>query len=94
MKVKDKNNSTPTKMLRTLAAAKSASTTLVSYYIPSGYAIQNVRTHLVNELATSQNIKSKQTRNDVQSALKSMQANLTRVPPNGLAVFASSESYV
>jgi peptide chain release factor subunit 1 len=49
---------------------------------------------LVDELGTSSNIKSKQTRKSIQSALKSAQQLMKTyktVPENGLAIFSGLE---
>jgi len=69
-------------------------TTLVSYYIPAGKNPGDVSQHVTQELGTAANIKSKTTRKGVQAALRSLQSHLGRIPPNGLAIFASAESYV
>ena len=80
--------------MRNLSSVRSNGTTLISYYIPTGSQFGKVRSHITRELSTSQNIKSKSTRKEVQSALRSIQSNLTHIPRNGLAIFASSEQYI
>ena len=63
--------------IKELELASSNGTTLVSYYIPSGGSISSVSQHVTQELGTAANIKSKTTRKGVQSALKSLQQNIT-----------------
>ena len=75
----------------------SLGTTLVSYYIPAGGSLSSVSQHVTGELGTAANIKSKVTRKGVQGALRSIQQNvkgLRKIPDNGLAIFASSSSYI
>lgn len=66
-------------------------TSLVSLYIPSGSRIHDYNNLIKHELSTANNIKSKKVKNNVQSALKSIQQRLKlhkTVPENGLAIFA------
>jgi len=80
-----------------LQKVSSTGTTLVSYYIPADGSLSQVSQHITHELGTASNIKSKSTRKDVQGALRSIQDHFRRIkaiPANGLAIFASTESYV
>lgn len=66
-------------------------TELVSVYIPSDGSIQQMFQQLQQEISEAKNIKSKQTRNNVQDALKritSILSQYTEVPENGIAIFA------
>lgn len=68
-------------------------TELVSVYVPAGYDLNKVVAHLSDEQGTASNIKSKQTRENVISALEKMLQHLKlykRTPPNGLVVFAGN----
>lgn len=66
-------------------------TSLVSLYIPPKCQPCYYNNFIRQELSTANNIKSKQVRNNVQSALKSIQQGLKlykEIPENGLAIFA------
>ena len=81
-----------------LAKANSCGTSLVTLYIPSGYAISLVSDKLTSELSTAPNIKSKSVRKDVISALKSASAtiksfNRHTAPENGLVLCAGESNY-
>ena len=83
-------------MLSQLRLQKSSGTTLISLYLKGGVA-NSTATMLKQELASSENIKSKQTKNDVQDALRMIRRNLcglTQIPENGLAIFCGNGYYV
>lgn len=68
-------------------------TELVSIYVPAGYDINKINSHVSEEQGTATNIKSKQTRNNVISALEKIIQHLKlypKTPKNGLAVFAGN----
>lgn len=68
-------------------------TELVSVYVPAGYDLNKIVAHLSEEQGTASNIKSKQTRDNVISALEKMLQHLKlykRNPPNGLVLFAGN----
>lgn len=68
-------------------------TELVSVYVPAGYDLNKVVAHLSEEQGTASNIKSKQTRDNVISALERMLQHLKlykKTPINGLVVFAGN----
>ncbi|MFW5852699.1 MAG: peptide chain release factor aRF-1 [Nanoarchaeota archaeon] len=68
-------------------------TELVSVYIPSGYDINKITTHLSQEQGTASNIKSKSTQKNVIDALERMLQHLKlfpQTPPNGLAAFSGN----
>lgn len=78
-----------------LESERAPSTSLISYFIKSG--TNNSSVLLAREMNASENIKDKNTRKAVQTALKSIQNNLkglTHIPDNGLAVFAGNGLYV
>lgn len=81
-----------------LAKANSGGTSLVTLYIPSGYAMSLVSEKLTSELSTAPNIKSKAVRKDVISALKSANATIKsykrhNAPENGLVLCAGESNY-
>jgi len=83
--------------IKHLSNSLSNGTTLISYYVPAGKDSTAVSAHINRELSECLNIKSAQTRKNVQSALRLMQHHLkgsTKMPMNGLAIFASAQSYV
>lgn len=85
------------KLLKELEAIRGRHTELVSVYIPSGYSIIEVINQLSNEKSTATNIKSKNTRKNVLSALEKIIQHLRifrQTPPNGLVVFCGNISPV
>lgn len=78
------------RLLEEIAAKKGMHTELVTVYVPHDRLVTDVIGHLKNELGESSNIKSKQTRKNVMSAIESMISrlkNYRETPPNGLACF-------
>ena len=76
-----------------LEVFKGRHTELVSVYIPSGYEITKITTHISQEQGTASNIKSKSTQKNVIDALERMLQHLklfNQTPPNGLAVFSGN----
>ncbi|MFC2135811.1 peptide chain release factor aRF-1 [Bacteroidota bacterium] len=68
-------------------------TELISVYIPAGYDLNKINTHLSQEQGTATNIKSKATRDNVITSLEKMLQHLKlfdRTPPNGLVVFSGN----
>ncbi|MGM5485090.1 MAG: peptide chain release factor aRF-1 [Nanobdellota archaeon] len=81
------------KFLKELKQHKGRNTELVSVYIPSGYDINKILSHLNEEQGTAANIKSSSTRKNVISALERMIQHLKlfkQTPPNGLAIFSGN----
>ena len=79
--------------IKELEGYKGRGTELVSVYIPAGYDLNKITTHISQEQGTAGNIKSKQTRDNVISALEKMLQHLKlfkQTPPNGLAAFAGN----
>ena len=78
------------KTLKELAEKKGRGTELVSVYIPPDKQLSDVGKHMRDELGQSANIKSKQTRKNVQSAIEVIlqRIRLFKQPPeNGLVLF-------
>lgn len=81
------------KFLKELSSYKARHTELVTVFIPSGYDINKIISHLSQEQGTAKNIKSAITRNNVIDALEKMIQHLRlykQTPPNGLAVFSGN----
>jgi len=81
------------KMLERLQEKEGSGTELISLYIPPDKQIYDVTAQLRDEFGQCANIKSKQTKTNVQSALSSILARLKNVrspPPNGMAVFSGA----
>ena len=78
------------KLVKELDRKTGRGTELISLYIPPSRRISDVIAYLREELSTADNIKSKSTRKNVQSALESIMQRLKlyrKTPPNGLVVF-------
>lgn len=86
------------KKLKELSGYKGRGTELISVYIPFGTDRGAVMNQLATEMGQSGNIKSPQTRKNVQSALKKISNYLKQInfalPPTGLVVFAGNISPV
>ncbi len=70
-------------------------TELISLYIPPDKSISDVSSYINEEMSESSNIKSKSTRKNVQSALKSIKSKLKyidEVPENGVIFFVGEVS--
>lgn len=81
------------KFIKELEGHRGRHTELVSVYIPQGYDLNAIIGHLAQEQGTASNIKSKQTRENVQTALERMIQHLRlfkKTPDHGLAVFAGN----
>ena len=82
-------------LVETLSAIRGRHTELVTVLIPSGQNINLVSKQLESEKSTAANIKSKQTRTNVISAIEMIIRKLKEyrnTPKNGLAVFAGNIS--
>jgi peptide chain release factor subunit 1 len=90
---------TDQQIVQDLANSKSATkgTSLVTLYVSGNSNMNNVSNTLISELSSSQNIKSKQTRTAVQSALKSIQQIVKSLPhiapENGLVLLGGELNY-
>lgn len=81
------------KFIRELESIKGRHTELVSVYVPAGYDLNKVISHLAEEQGTASNIKDKKTRQNVIDSLERCIRHLRlfkRTPENGLAVFAGN----
>ena len=81
------------KMLEKLEAKEGSGTELISLYIPPDKQIHDVTSQLRDEFGQSANIKSKQTKTNVQSAISSILARLklyNRPPERGMAIFCGA----
>ncbi len=78
------------KALKEIKELKGRGTELISLYIPPDKQISDVASYLREEMSESSNIKSKNTKKHVQSALKSILAKLKyfkEPPKNGVIFF-------
>lgn len=81
------------KTLEKLEAKQGSGTELISLYIPPDKQIHDVTGQLRDEFGQCANIKSKQTRTNVQSAISSILSRMKyykNPPPNGMAVFCGT----
>ncbi|NYT04835.1 MAG: peptide chain release factor 1 [Methanomicrobiales archaeon] len=81
------------KTLEKLALKEGSGTELITIYIPPDKQIHDVTAQLRDEFGQCANIKSKQTRTNVQSAISSVLSRLkyyNRPPENGMAVFCGT----
>lgn len=81
--------------IKTLATHRSVcnSTSLVTMYIPGNTRVCDITKMVNSEISKVHNIKSRQTRQDVQDALQAILTNVKSVsqfPSNGVALFAGS----
>ncbi len=83
------------KTLKELSEKKGRGTELVSVYIPHDKQISDVGKQMRDELGQSANIKSKQTRKNVQSAIEVIMQRIRLfkvAPENGLVLFCRYDS--
>lgn len=83
------------KLLKHLRSIRGRHTELVTVYVPSGYSINEIINQLKQEQGTADNIKSKQVRKNVTTALEKITRHLQlykRTPENGLAIFCGNVS--
>ena len=81
------------KTLEKLEAKEGSGTELITIYIPPDKQIYDVTSQLKDEIGQCSNIKSKQTRSNVQAGISSILSRLKyykRPPENGLAVFCGA----
>lgn len=86
---------TPPDIVKNLATviSQTRGTSLVTVYVPAGINLSQITSKLTSELSTSQNIRDKSVRSDVQSALKSGLHKIKsypghNAPENGLVLCA------
>lgn len=83
------------KIIKELASIRGRHTELVTVYIPAGYDLNKIISHLSQEQGTASNIKDTHTRKNVIDSLEKMIRHLRlfkRTPPNGLTVFSGNAS--
>lgn len=83
------------KQLEELKSKQGQGTELITLYIPHDKRISDVVAYLRDEHGSSANIKSKSTRDNVQSALESIMSRLKyykQPPANGMAIFCGAIS--
>ncbi|MFT4297788.1 MAG: peptide chain release factor aRF-1 [Candidatus Woesearchaeota archaeon] len=93
MAISSKQKFELTKFVKELEKHRGRHTELVSVYVPAGYEITKITTHLSQEQGTASNIKSTSTRKNVQDALEKMIQHLKiykQTPPHGLAAFSGN----
>jgi peptide chain release factor subunit 1 len=93
MELSEKQKHELKKFVKDLENHRGRHTELVSVYVPSGYDLNKILSHLADEQGTATNIKSSQTRKNVIDALEKMIQHLKiykRTPENGLAVFSGN----
>lgn len=81
------------KQIRFLQNQKGEGTELISVYIPPGANVAEVSNRLKDEYGQAMNIKSKQTRKNVQAAIDKILQTLKGVnkpPENGVAIFCGN----
>jgi peptide chain release factor subunit 1 len=82
------------KVIEELQEYEGSGTQLVTIYIPEDKQISDVVAHVVQEHSEAANIKSKQTRTNVQDALTSIKDRLryydTFPPENGIVLFSGA----
>ncbi|QCJ47154.1 MULTISPECIES: peptide chain release factor aRF-1 [Haloprofundus] len=82
------------KVIEELSEYEGSGTQLVTIYIPPDKQISDVVDHVVQEHSEAANIKSKQTRTNVQDALTSIKDRLryfdTFPPDNGIVIFSGA----
>ncbi|MFB6200080.1 MAG: LAGLIDADG family homing endonuclease [Candidatus Nanohaloarchaea archaeon] len=83
------------KTINELEDIRGRNTELVSLYIPAGYDMSKISDFLTSEQNEAENIKSKHTRKNVQSALDKIARKVQdehETPENGVAFFAGNVS--
>lgn len=83
------------RFIKRLSGYRGRNTELISLYVPKDYNMNKIVDFLTSEKSEAQNIKSKQTRKNVQSALSKIQRRLKEVqqtPDNGVALFCGNIS--
>lgn len=83
------------KFVKELESYRGRHTELVTVYVPAGYDINKINTHLSQEQGTASNIKSASTRKNVIDALEKMIQHLKlykQTPKNGLVLFSGNVS--
>ncbi len=84
------------RLIRELEKIRGTGTQLISLYIPPGYPRGELASMLTDEYSKAGNIKSKQTRKNVQAALQKIMVYLKsidyKIPDTGLIIFCGNVS--
>ncbi|MFB6215474.1 MAG: peptide chain release factor 1, partial [Candidatus Aenigmatarchaeota archaeon] len=83
------------KLINKLEDIRGRNTELVSLYIPAGYDMTKISEFITSEASEAENIKSKQTRKNVQAALDKIGRRVKEepvTPENGVAFFSGNVS--
>jgi peptide chain release factor subunit 1 len=81
------------KLIKELSTYRGRHTELVTVYVPAGYDLNKIISHLQQEQGTATNIKSASTRKNVVDGLERMIQHLKlykKTPENGLCVFSGN----
>lgn len=81
------------RLIEELKSKEGSGTQLVSIYIPPDRRLSDVVEHVREERSEASNIKSKETRKNVQNALSSIDSRLkqySETPEKGMVIFAGS----
>ncbi len=81
------------KVIEELSDYRGSGTQLVSIYVPPDKQISDIVAHITQEHSEASNIKSKETRTNVQDALKSLKDRLKyykNPPDNGMVLFSGA----
>ncbi|MDE1850589.1 MAG: peptide chain release factor aRF-1 [Candidatus Micrarchaeota archaeon] len=92
-----KNEYSLMKEMKRLRTVRGSGTELISVYIPSGAQLFDTVGKLKEELNQSGNIKSSQTKKNVQAAIEKILQYLRlykKTPPNGIAIFCGNISKI
>jgi peptide chain release factor subunit 1 len=95
MEIDDRKRQELEELVSLLESIKGSHTELVTVLVPVGANIHQVADQLYAEASTAENIKSKQTRTAVVTALETITRKLKeykQTPPNGLALFCGNVS--
>ncbi len=82
-------------LIKYLEGIKGRHTELVTVYVPAGFSLDIIRSHLLGEKSTASNIKDRNNRKNVIDALEKIVNELRLVrttPKNGLVVFCGNVS--
>ncbi len=81
------------KLIKELKEKKGRHTELITVYVPAGFNLNEIGNLISNEIALTQNVKSKTVRKNVISALTKIQQHLKlykKTPDRGLAIFCGN----
>lgn len=79
------------KIISEIEQRTGRNTELISLYVPPDYRVSEVISHISQEISEAANIKSKSTRKNVESALRSMKSRIkdySHIPNNGMVIFS------